>query len=385
MRKKIKIGITCYPSYGGSGVLATELGKLLARRGHEVHFITSSLPFRLSLRLEKNIFFHEVNTDSYSLFEHFPYTLALASKQKEVIESEGLDILHVHYAIPHAISAYLVNLMLKEKEIPFITTLHGTDITIVGKQNNFFDMTCLAIKKSQAVTAVSDYLKRETEKLFSTQREIQTIHNFIDFNIFVPKEKVDQRDKFLSEKDGILFIHISNFREVKRTPDVIEVFNNVQKQVSANLIMVGNGSEMLLCQQMAKEMGIQDRVYFLGKQEEVVTLLNLADILIFPSSIESFGLAALEAMACEIPVVACDSGGIPEVVKDRETGFLCSVGDIESLSQSCLKLARDPNLRKAMGKAGRERAVKLFHHDLIVDQYEELYYKALECWSKSIE
>ncbi len=372
----MKIGITCYPTYGGSGVLASELGKFLAKRGHELHFITSAIPYRLQRDFQERIFFHTVEMDPYPLFEHPPYDLALASKMKDVFVSENLDLLHVHYAIPHAVSALLASALIRPRRIPIVTTLHGTDITLVGQEKSFFDITRYSIEESTVVTAVSDSLKAETEKVFHPTKPVHRVHNFVDLDLFRRIYKGCHR-KSLARPDQPIYIHVSNFRPVKRVPDVIRIFAKVREELDAVLVLVGEGPSLRDAKELAEQLGVQKHIRYLGKQLDVVGVLACCDALLFPSESESFGLAPLEAMACEVPVVATRTGGIPEVVTHGVTGFLSAVGDVDSMARDAIKIGKDPALRAAMGKAGREAAAKNFHPDIIVPQYEALYAEAL--------
>ncbi len=372
----MKIGITCYPTYGGSGVLASELGKFLAKRGHEIHFITSTIPYRLQRDFQERIYFHTVDMEPYPLFEHPPYDLALAAKMRDVFVSEGLDLLHVHYAIPHAISAYLAAQLLKPQRVPIVTTLHGTDITLVGQEKSFFDITRFGINESTVVTAVSDYLKERTESVFSPSKPIHRVHNFVDLDLFRHPAFGCHRSNFATP-DQIVYIHISNFRPVKRIPDVIRIFAKVREQIDAVLVLVGEGPMLREAKELAAQLGVQKHVRYLGKQLDIVSILGCADVLLFPSEVESFGLAPLEAMACEVPVIASRSGGIPEVVAHGVSGFLADVGDVDSMATHAVELGRSKELRVVMGKAGRKAAKELFHPDRIVPQYEALYQLAL--------
>ncbi|MBW8890527.1 MAG: N-acetyl-alpha-D-glucosaminyl L-malate synthase BshA [Fibrobacteres bacterium] len=371
----MKIGITCYPTYGGSGVLASELGKFLAKRGHEVHFVTSTIPYRLQRDFQERIYFHTVDMDPYPVFEHPPYDLALAAKMKDVFVSEGLDVLHVHYAIPHAISAYLAAQLAKPQQLPIVTTLHGTDITLVGQERSFFDITRFGIEESTAVTAVSDYLKEETERVFSPSRPVQRVHNFVDLSLFRHHAFGCHRSNFATA-DQVVYIHVSNFRPVKRIPDVIKIFARVREEVDAVLILVGEGPTLREAKELAAQLGVQKHVRYLGKQLDIVSILGCSDVLLFPSEVESFGLAPLEAMACELPVVATRTGGIPEVVEHLVSGFLAPVGDVETMASHAVELGRSKELRVAMGKAGRKAAEARFSPDLIIPQYEAIYRKA---------
>jgi len=371
----MKIGITCYPTYGGSGVLASELGKFLAKRGHEVHFITSTIPYRLQRDFQERIYFHTVDMDPYPVFEHPPYDLALAAKMKDVFVSEGLDVLHVHYAIPHAISAYLAAQLARPQRLPIVTTLHGTDITLVGQERSFFDITRFGIEESTAVTAVSDYLKKETERVFAPTRTIQRVHNFVDLSLFSPHASGCRRSNFAGPSQ-VVYIHVSNFRPVKRIPDVIKIFAKAREQVDGVLVLVGEGPMLREAKELATQLGVQQHVRYLGKQLDIVSILGCADVLLFPSEVESFGLAPLEAMACEVPVVASLSGGIPEVVEHLVSGFLAPVGDVETMASYAVELGRSKELRVAMGKAGRKAAEDHFHPDIIIPKYEAIYREA---------
>lgn len=371
----MKIGITCYPTYGGSGVLASELGRFLAKRGHEIHFITSSIPYRLQRDFQDRIYFHTVDMEPYPLFEHPPYDLALAAKMKDVFVSEGLDLLHVHYAIPHAISAYLASQLIKPLKIPIVTTLHGTDITLVGQEKSFFDITRFSINESTVVTAVSDYLKAQTESVFHPTREVHRVHNFVDLELFRRAPFGCHRSNF-ARPDQLIYLHVSNFRPVKRVGDVIRIFAKAREHVDGVLVLVGEGPLLREAKELSAGLGVEKHVRYLGKQLDIVSILGCSDVLLFPSENESFGLAPLEAMACEIPVVASRAGGIPEVVTDGVNGFLAEVGDVETMSRRAIELGLSADLRKRMGKAGRAAAEALFHPNLIVPQYEALYRQA---------
>lgn len=376
--KPLNIGITCHPTVGGSGILASELGKFLALRGHRVHFITMSVPYRLRDEFHENLFFHTVEVEPYPLFEHTPYNMALAAKMREVAASEKLDVLHVHYAIPHAISAYLASEMLFAyggRRLPVVTTLHGTDITLVGQDKSFYELTRFGIEHSTAVTAVSDYLKRKTEKVFRPDREIRRIHNFTDSGLFRKHAAGGERchRNVFAPGGELVFMHLSNFRPVKRVEDVIRVFARATAGVDAVLVMIGEGPMVRPARDLAESLGVASRVRFLGNQMDVPALMGCGDVFLFPSEMESFGLAPLEAMACEMPVIASDSGGLPEVVAHGETGFLAPAGDVEAMGDYAARLARDPGLRARMGAAGRRRAIESFSPGTAVDQYEALY------------
>src|SRR3989442_13207171 len=325
----MKIGITCYPTYGGSGVVATELGKELASRGHDVHFISYALPIRLTMT--DHIYFHEVEVLTYPLFEYPPYDLVLATKMAEVMTRFDLDILHVHYAIPHSISAYLAKMMLGNHVVPFVTTLHGTDITLVGNDRSYLPITRFGIEQRDAVTAVSEYLKRRTIQEFQIQREDTGVPNFVDCDIYGRSTDQDLRRKFAKDDEAIL-IHISNFRPVKRVDDVVGIFALVRKRRRARLLMVGDGPDRPKAEWLANTHGVAQDVLFLGKRNDMSELLAISDVLLLPSELESFGLVALEAMACEVPVIATRVGGIPEVVRHGVDGFLYDVGDVQSMA-----------------------------------------------------
>ncbi len=374
MKDTLKIGITCYPSLGGSGVVATELGKLLAEKGHEVHFITHSIPFRLGA-FHKNIHYHEVQVSDYYVFRYPPYDLSLASKMAEVVKREKLDILHVHYAVPHAVCAYLAKQMVGEN-LKIVTTLHGTDITVLGQDVTLKDLIALAINKSDAVTAVSADLIRQTREALEITRDIDLTYNFIDKRVYYPREVSTLRDEFASADEKIL-MHISNFRPVKRVPDVIDVFHRVNQEMPAKLLLVGEGPDMPKVQSRIRELGIEDRVHFLGKQDEIAQVISLADVLLLPSEKESFGLVALEAMACGVPTVGSEAGGIPELVRHGVTGYLAPIGDTASMAKYALSLLSDPVQRAAMRAACLERAHTQFCDQKITREYEEIYYRVL--------
>ncbi len=377
----MKIGITCYPTYGGSGVVATELGKELASRGHDVHFISYALPIRLTMN--ERIYFHEVEVLTYPLFEYPPYDLVLATKMVEVMTRFDLDILHVHYAIPHSISAYLAKMMLTDRVVPFVTTLHGTDITIVGNDRSYLPITRFGIEQSDAVTAVSEYLRRRTIEEFQVQREVIVVPNFVDCDLYGRSTDTNLRAKFAAPDEAIL-IHISNFRPVKRVEDVVETFSLVRKKMKARLLMVGDGPDRPKAEWLANTHGILDDVLFLGKRSNMNEVLSISDILLLPSGppFESFGLVALEAMACEVPVIATRAGGIPEVVRDGTDGFLYDVGNVPSMAEGCLKILKDPQLRSTMGQAARDRARREFCASKIVERYEALYAATIQQASK---
>ncbi len=372
----MNIGITVYPTYGGSGIVGSELGKELAERGHTVHFISSSLPTRLT-ELNERVRFHEVEMMSYPLFEHQPYTLALATKMATVAETENLDLLHVHYAIPHSISAILARESLKPKRrLPVITTLHGTDITLVGADRSYLPITRYGIVQSDGVTAISHYLKAATREIFQFD-DIEVIPNFICQSEYARHPVTDLRAA-LSPAGEPLLVHVSNFRPVKRPVDCVEILARVlAKGVAARLVMVGDGSERTSVEHRARCLKVYDQCIFVGKQPKIVDYLSAADVLLLPSEQESFGLAALEAMACEVPVIASRVGGIPEVIDDGETGFLSEVGDVEKMANDAAKLLADPELRRAMGQRARESAVSRYRTELVIPRYIEFYERVL--------
>jgi L-malate glycosyltransferase len=384
MTPKRKIGITCYPTYGGSGVVATELGIELAARGHEVHFITSSPPFRLNGR-EANIHFHEVDVYHYPLFEHPPYDLALATRMAEVAEFYSLDLLHVHYAIPHSISALLARQMLETQQLasrrrylPFITTLHGTDITLVGLDRSYLPITQFGIEQSDGVTAISSYLRDRTREAFNIQGEIEVIRNFVNCDVYVrnPAKVAAMRPRYATADEKLL-VHLSNFRPVKRILDVVEVFARVANALPARLMLIGDGPDRSAAEYLALRLGVQDRIHFLGKQDNVNELLPLADLMLMPSEMESFGLAALEAMACSVPTIATRVGGVPELVDDGINGLLFPTGDVEAMANAAIGLLTDQGRLAAMGAAARKTASDRFCASRIIPVYEQYYERVL--------
>jgi len=377
----MRIGITCYPTYGGSGVVATELGIELARMGHEVHFISYSQPFRLNGR-DEGIFYHEVPVSNYPLFEFPPYDLALASRMAEVAEYYALDLLHVHYAIPHSVSALLARQMLaaRGRRLPFVTTLHGTDITLVGLDRSYLPITRHGIQESDGVTSISDYLKEKTIADFGVSRHIETITNFVNCDVYTPIKDEDARAKarlHLARPDEAILLHLSNFRPVKRVVDTVKIFAQVVKKRPAQLVLVGDGPDRSAAEWLAHDLGISSKVRFLGKQERVNELLPLADILLMPSELESFGLAALEAMACKVPPIATRVGGVPELIDDGETGLLYNVGDVDAMAAGALSLLNDAARLDAMRCAARKAAQQRFCATLVVPQYVRFYEKVL--------
>jgi N-acetyl-alpha-D-glucosaminyl L-malate synthase BshA len=371
----MKIGINCYPTYGGSGVVATELGIELAERGHQVHFITYSQPFRLTGR-EKGIFYHEVPVTTYPLFEYPPYTLALATRIAEVAEYYDLDIMHVHYAIPHAVSALLARQMLagKGRKLPFVTTLHGTDITLVGLDRSYLPITRFGIEQSDGVTSISNYLREKTIEDFNIQRPIEVIPNFVNCDVYTPRTSGLQEARAVYAPAGEkLLVHLSNFRAVKRVTDVVEVFARVAEKIPAHLLMIGDGPDRSTAEWLAVQKNIRDRVHFLGKQDSVSDILPLCDLMIMPSQLESFGLAALEAMACRVPTIATDVGGVPELITHGVNGFLFSVGDVEGMARAGIELLADPIKLAAMSDLARKTAQKHFCASQIIPHYERYY------------
>ena len=371
----MKIAIICYPTYGGSGVLAAELGKGLANRGHEIHFISYKMPSRLTMSYDR-IYYHEVEVLSYPLFEFPPYALSLASKMVEIIEYENIDILHVHYCIPHSISGFIAKQITNKKNVKLITTLHGTDITIVGSDPSFLPITKFGIEVSDGVTAVSDYLKGETYKEFNTSKEIQTIYNFVDTSLF-KKIKNDKLKKMFAPNGEKIISHITNFRPVKRIENVIKIFKIILEKSNAVLLLIGDGPERVKAEIMCREMNICDKVKILGKQDGIVELLSISDLFLMPSHHESFGLAALEAMSCEVPVIASASGGLTELISEN-TGFLIDRDDVNGMADKGIEILSDENLRNNLGRNARKRALDFFDIDIIIPQYEKFYERIME-------
>jgi N-acetyl-alpha-D-glucosaminyl L-malate synthase BshA len=378
----MRIGITCYPTYGGSGVVATELGIELAALGHEIHFISYSQPFRLSGR-EEGIFYHEVPVSSYPLFEFPPYDLALASRMAEVAEFCSLDLLHVHYAIPHSVSALLARQMLatRGRRLPFVTTLHGTDITLVGLDRCYLPITKYAIQESDGVTSISNYLKEETFEHFGVTRDIEVVTNFVNCDVYTPivdaAARAEARKRLAAPGEAIL-MHLSNFRPVKRVVDVVRIFAQVAREVPAQLVLVGDGPDRSAAEWLAHDLQIHEKVHFMGKQERVNELLPLADLMLMPSELESFGLAALEAMACKVPSIATRVGGVPELIDDGVTGLLYPVGNVDDMAAGAVALLKDRDRLEAMREAGRRTAQKRFCSSLVVPQYVRYYQSVLD-------
>ncbi|WP_421891319.1 N-acetyl-alpha-D-glucosaminyl L-malate synthase BshA [Marinoscillum sp.] len=378
----MKIGIVCYPTYGGSGVVATELGKALAKEGHEIHFITYSQPTRLDF-FSENLYYHEVSVKSYPLFDYPPYELALASKMVDVVEHEKIDILHVHYAIPHASAAYMAKQILKTKGIviPVITTLHGTDITLVGKDATYEPVVTFSINQSDGVTAVSEDLRQDTLEHFDITRDIAVIPNFIDLERF-KKQKKDHFKKAICPLDEKLIVHTSNFRKVKRVQDVIDVFNRVRKVIPSKLLMVGDGPERHTMEELCRSMCNIDDVRFLGKLEAVEEVLSVSDLFLMTSEKESFGLAALEAMACQVPVISTNAGGLPELNLHGTSGFVCEVGDTKTMAEYAIHILDDANLLKF--KEGALNRAKDFDVTNILPLYERFYIQTMENTKNSV-
>ncbi len=364
----VRIGITCYPTYGGSGIVATELGLELSLRGHEVHFISYANPVRLEGR--ERIFYHEVEVTTYPLFQYPPYTLALASRMVDVAEHHELDLLHVHYAIPHSVSAYLArNMMKARRRLPFVTTLHGTDITLVGTDPSYFPITKFSIEESDAVTAISHDLKEQTQRVFGIERPIDVIHNFICPGTYQPHPEWREPRPTL--------VHISNFRPVKRVLDCVRILAQVRQRVDADLWMVGDGPERMPAERLARELGVEQNVRFWGKQDQIPKLLPRAHVLLMPSEMESFGLAALEAMSCGLVPVATRVGGVPELIDHEQTGFLGAVGDVESQAGFVIRLLTEPTLYARMSAAARVAAETRFNTNEVIPQYEAVYQRVL--------
>jgi N-acetyl-alpha-D-glucosaminyl L-malate synthase BshA len=379
----MKIGITCYPTYGGSGVVGTELGIELAERGHEVHFIAYQQPIRLNTQ-QPRIFFHEVTVSQYPLFEYPPYDLALATRMAEVAEIYNLDILHVHYAIPHSVSALLARQMLaaqnngKSRRLPFVTTLHGTDITIVGADRSYLPVTRYSIEQSDGVTAISEYLKQRTHQEFDIRKPIEVIYNFVNCDIYTRDPKAAEHRALFADKDERILVHVSNFRPVKRLCDVIEIFDRVQKKVPSRLLLMGDGPDRSRAEWLVNQKGLRKKVEFMGKLDRIYEKLSIADLMLAPSEMESFGLAALEGMACEVPAIATSVGGVPEVIEHGRSGFLAAVGDVEAMAKGAIDILSDETRLREMGKAARWEAQTRFCSTRIIPEYEAFYERVLE-------
>ncbi len=375
MSQPLKIGITCYPSLGGSGVVATELGKLLAEKGHQVHFIANSIPFRLGGTFHKNIFYHEVEVSDYYVFRYPPYEMSLATKMAQVAKMQQLDVLHVHYAVPHAVCAFLAKQMVGH-QLKVVTTLHGTDITVLAQDESLKDLIRLAINESDAVTAVSRDLIQETREVLDISRDIDLTYNFVDKRIYYPRDISSLRGDYAEPHEKIL-MHISNFRPVKRVGDVVDIFAKVQEKVPSKLLLVGEGPDLPKVQCKIRELGLEEKVLFLGKQDDIAQVISLADVLLLPSEKESFGLVALEAMACGVPTIGSIAGGIPELVVPGETGFLAPIGDTKRMADYAVQLLSNDALAATFKEACVKRACEQFCDGLITQQYEKIYYRVL--------
>jgi N-acetyl-alpha-D-glucosaminyl L-malate synthase BshA len=379
----MKIGIVCYPTFGGSGVLATELGLALSDKGYEVHFITYEQPVRLTQTFHPNIYFHEVKVPTYPLFDFPPYETALASTMVNVIVNQKLDLLHLHYAIPHASAAYFARQILKKtgQDIPFITTLHGTDITLVGRDSTYAPVVTFSINESDAITAVSDNLRAETYRYFKIEKEIHVVPNFVDVKRFHQTDKNHFKQMLAPGGEKIL-AHVSNFRAVKRVADVVSIFDRVRKQIPSKLLMIGDGPDRLKVEEQARTLGIYDEIRFLGKQEQISEILSITDLFLLPSETESFGLSALEAMACGVPVISTNAGGLPEINVQGKTGFLSNVGDVVEMSKNAIHILSDNDRLLHFKKAAISHARK-FERQHIIPQYEKLYKEVLASYTKA--
>ncbi|WKA49589.1 N-acetyl-alpha-D-glucosaminyl L-malate synthase BshA [Planococcus liqunii] len=374
--RKMKIGITCYPTVGGSGIIATELGKMLAEKGHEVHFITSSTPFRLN-RLYPNIFSHQVDVNSYSVFQYAPYDIALATKIAEVIKNEQLDLMHVHYAIPHAVCAILGRDMAGS-DIGIVTTLHGTDITVLGSDSSLKEAIKYGIEKSDVVTAVSNSLRDQTYDMINPDKTIQTIYNFVDEREYKAADPGSLKQDLGIDKNDKVLIHVSNFRNVKRVPDIIQTFHRVQKQVPSKLLLVGDGPEMGRTVQQVKELGLEQHVLFLGKRDNLSELYNISDIKLLMSEKEAFGLVLLEAMACGVPCIGTNIGGIPEIIEPGKNGYLVELGDTEDAASRAIGILTDAKQHETLKKGSLETVEQHFNSFKILEQYEAVYERLLD-------
>lgn len=375
----MKIGLVCYPTHGGSGVIATELGKQLSQKGHQIHFFSYQVPFRLD-QFYPNIYFHEVEVPTYPLFKYAPYSFSLASKIADVSEENEIDIIHAHYAIPHSVCGNLARDMLHHRgnSAPrVVTTLHGTDITLVGNHPSFFPITRYGMEHSDALTCVSKSLAHDTQATFEINKDIETIYNFVDLNEYKPGNKDMEMKKMFAPNGEKLLIHISNFRPVKRVTDVVKIFAKVRESIPSKLLMIGDGVEKSKAEALAKTLQVEDHIFFLGKQDMVKNLLATADLVLLPSEKESFGLVALEAMACEVPVVASRVGGLPEVISDGHVGYLAPVGEIAQMADKAITILQDDAVIAKMGKNGRDMVNRYFNAENVVAQYEALYHNTL--------
>jgi L-malate glycosyltransferase len=383
MNKKMKIGITCYPTVGGSGVIATELGKMLAENGHEIHFISSSLPFRLN-RMYHNVYYHQVEVNQYSVFQYPPYDIALASKMAEGINREELDLLHVHYAIPHAVCAILAKQM-SGRDVKIVTTLHGTDITVLGYDPSLTDAIRFGIEKSDIVTAVSKSLISQTYDLINPDKTIETVYNFIDERVYKRSNSSHLKDEYGILPEEKVVIHVSNFRPVKRVQDVVRTFEKITKGIPAKLLLVGDGPEMTVVCKLVKKLNIEDKVLFLGKQDSVEELYSISDLMLLLSEKESFGLVALEAMACGVPCIGTNVGGIPEVIDHGLSGYICELGDIEDMSEKAIDLLQNSMKHQQFSEASVSLVREKFQATTIVKQYEDLYKSLLQSGEQPYE
>ena len=373
----MKIGITCYPTHGGSGVVATELGMELAKRGHEVHFISYALPFRLN-QFQENVVFHEVQMLAYPLFQYPPYTLALAAKLAEVADEVALDVLHAHYAVPHAVCAYLARMVSHSEKLKIVTTLHGTDITLVGADPSFRSLTRFGIEQSDGVTAVSGYLKEKTLEVFDLKCQIEVIPNFVDTNRFAPRQGGPCNRSHFARKDERILLHISNFRPSKRVEDVVRIFAAVRREIPSRLLMVGDGPDRMPARDLAEELGVDKWIRWLGQLDAVEDVLCVADLFVLPSRNESFGLAALEAMSVAGPVIGSTAEGLPELVRSGEAGYLMPVGDAEGMARRAIEVLSDPARHKAMSEASRRLAIERYDVERIIPLYEDFYGRVCE-------
>jgi N-acetyl-alpha-D-glucosaminyl L-malate synthase BshA len=374
--RKLKIGITCYPTVGGSGVVATELGKMLAERGHEIHFISSSLPFRLK-RMYHNIYYHQVEVNQYSVFQFPPYDIALASKMAEVVNRESLDLLHVHYAIPHAVCAILAKQMCS-RNLKIVTTLHGTDITVLGYDSSLTDAIKFGIEKSDIVTAVSNSLIEQTYELINPDKSIETVYNFIDERVYQKSDSLHLKEEFRIKPEEKVIIHVSNFRPVKRVDDVVKTFAKISASLPAKLLLVGDGPEVNKVSKLVAKLGLAHRVLFLGRQENLEELYSISDLMLLLSEKESFGLVLLEAMACGVPCIGTNVGGIPEVIDEGQNGFVCELGDIDEIAAKATFLLTNQHLHDTLSQKAIETVKSKFCAETIVKQYEQLYFKLLD-------
>ncbi|OIK17225.1 N-acetyl-alpha-D-glucosaminyl L-malate synthase BshA [Bacillus sp. MUM 116] len=376
MKIKLKIGITCYPTVGGSGVVATELGKMLAEKGHEIHFISFSLPFRLK-ELNRNIYYHPVEVSQYPVFHYPPYDIALASKMADVINREKLDILHVHYAIPHAVSAILAK-QISGRDVKIVTTLHGTDITVLGNDPSLIDVIRFGIEKSDYVTAVSKSLISETHDLIKPDKYIEAVYNFIDTRVYQKKDSTYLKEEYGISQEEKVIVHVSNFRAIKRVTDVVKTFSRIEANMPAKLLLVGDGPDMTIVCNLVDELNLREKVLFLGKQDNLEELYSISDLMLLLSQKESFGLVALEAMACGVPCIGTNVGGIPEVILDGETGFICELGNIYSIADKAIYTLTDDTVHKCLSNRSIQIVNERFRADLIVKKYEDIYFKVIK-------